>query len=176
MSLPVKPITVTAKGCSWRVVLVAQHSPRRAEAEACHLDPLQVAEAEAGVCSQQQPAQEETQGVRGGIVADTSFPAHDDRERDRDGLPGPSDAWKASTRGFCMIGARAGIWACLWSQESALSMGRGPQILAVLSSFWPALHEKRKSTSFARAPSRPPEYSGSPGKSRCGGNSAVYWE
>ena len=32
MSLPVKPITVTTKGCPWRVVLVAQHSPRRAEA------------------------------------------------------------------------------------------------------------------------------------------------
>ena len=31
MSLRVKPITVTAKGCPCRVVLVAQHSPRRAE-------------------------------------------------------------------------------------------------------------------------------------------------
>ena len=29
-------------------------------------------------------------------------------------------------------------------------MGRGLQMLAVLSSLWPALHEKRKSTSFAR--------------------------
>ena len=49
---------------------------------------------------------------------------------------GPSEAWKASTRGLCMIGARAGIWA-----------SRSPQML---TSLWPALHEKRKSTSFAR--------------------------
>ena len=53
MSLPVKPITVTAKGCPWRVVLVAQHSPRRA---AVRHRRVQVAEAEAGVCSQQQPS------------------------------------------------------------------------------------------------------------------------
>ena len=148
MSLPVKPITVTAKGCPWRVVLVAQHKPRRAAAVRHRR-----VEAEAGVGGQQQPSQEETKGVRGGIVADTPFPAGDDRDQDRDGCrrsTGPSEAWKASTRGFCMIGARAGIWACLWSEESALSMGRGPQMLAVLSSVWPALHEKRKSTSFAR--------------------------
>ena len=51
------------------------------------MDAVQVAETEAGVCSQQQPSQEETKGVRGGLVADAPFPAGDDREKDRDGLP-----------------------------------------------------------------------------------------
>ena len=67
MSLPVKPITVTVKGCPWRVVLVAQHRPRRAVAVRHRRLTwiLWVAEAEAGVGSQQQPSQEETKGVRG---------------------------------------------------------------------------------------------------------------